>query len=322
MTPKEGKPQSQHKSPSIGCGLAETPSRANGANGRNGGNGRERPATADAGIAAAARRPAARRTARRHRCGRTTLCEHWAAPPAPNDPGYCWRVTAHPPKKNNDASSPAARQAARISRRWPLVSGGMGILLVAALGAIIAYRENNLPFSFDLAFLGELVEHRSAFWNVPALLMNNIGGGIIGTFVVPLAIILIFLVLRMKWAALYFAIATIVSAGLVQLLKNLYERPRPHDILVASDLGSFPSGHTANAATMAVVLSLVLRRVWIWAAGVVYTVIMLLSRTYLGAHWLSDTIGGLVLGSAVAVIVWAPLAHRLLTERERRSGPL
>ena len=225
------------------------------------------------------------------------------------------------PKIEPPASTPE-QQAARVSRRWPLVSGGMAVLLVAGLGAIIAYRDNNLPFSFDLAFLGEVVEHRSAFWTVPALVMNNIGGGIIGSLVVPLVVILLFLLSRMKWAALYFAIATILSAGLVQLLKNLYERPRPQDILVTADPGSFPSGHTANAATMAVVLSLVLRRVWIWAAGVVYTVIMLLSRTYLGAHWLSDTIGGLVLGSAVAVIVWAPLAHRLLTERERRVGPV
>jgi membrane-associated phospholipid phosphatase len=225
------------------------------------------------------------------------------------------------PEIVRSASTPE-RQAARVSRRWPLVSGGMAVLLVAALGAIIAYRDNNLPFSFDLAFLGELVEHRSAFWNVPAFVMNNIGGGIIGTLVVPLAIAGLLLLFRMKWAALYFLIATILSAGLVQLLKNTFDRPRPQDILVASDLGSFPSGHTANAATMAVVLALVLRRVWIWAAGVVYTVVMLLSRTYLGAHWLSDTIGGLVLGSAVAVIVWAPLAHRLLTERERRIGPV
>ncbi len=225
------------------------------------------------------------------------------------------------PKIEPPASIPE-QQAARVSRRWPLVSGGMAVLLVAGLGAIIAYRDNNLPFSFDLAFLGEVVEHRSAFWTVPALVMNNIGGGIIGSLVVPLVVILLFLLSRMKWAALYFAIATILSAGLVQLLKNLYERPRPQDILVTADPGSFPSGHTANAATMAVVLSLVLRRVWIWVAGVVYTVIMLLSRTYLGAHWLSDTIGGLVLGSAVAVIVWAPLAHRLLTERERRVGPV
>jgi membrane-associated phospholipid phosphatase len=214
------------------------------------------------------------------------------------------------------------RQAAQVSRRWLLVSGGMAVLLVAGLGAVIAYRENNLPFSFDLAFLGELVEHRSAFWTVPALVMNNIGGGIIGTVVVPLAVILLLLLFRMRWAAVYFTIATIVSAGLVQLLKNLYGRPRPADILVAADPGSFPSGHVANAATMTVVLALVLRRVWIWAAGVVYTVIMLLSRTYLGAHWLSDTVGGLVLGSAVAVIVWAPLAHRLFTEQQNRVGPV
>lgn len=221
-----------------------------------------------------------------------------------------------------DPTSTPERQAARVTRLWPIVSGGMAVLLVAGLGAIIAYRDNNLPFSFDIAFMGELVEHRSPFWNVPAFVMNNIGGGVIGTFVVPLAIAGLFLLFRMKWAALYFLIATIVSAGLVQLLKNTFDRPRPQDILVTSDLGSFPSGHTANAATMAVVLALVLRRVWIWAAGVIYTIVMLLSRTYLGAHWLSDTLGGVVLGSAVAVIVWAPLAHRLLVEREKRVGPV
>jgi undecaprenyl-diphosphatase len=221
-----------------------------------------------------------------------------------------------------DPTSIPEKQAARVTRLWPIVSGGMAILLVAGLGAIIAYRDHNLPFSFDIAFLGELVEHRSPFWDVPAYMMNNIGGGLIGTFLVPLAVIGLLLLFRMRWAALYFAVATIVSAGLVQLLKTLFDRPRPMDILVTSDPGSFPSGHTANAATMTVVLSLVLRRVWVWAAGVAYTLIMLLSRTYLGAHWLSDTIGGLVLGSAVAVIVWAPLAHRLVVERERRVGPV
>ena len=81
-------------------------------------------------------------------------------------------------------SAESAETARRITRRWPLVSGGIGILLVAALGALIALREGNLPFSFDTAFLGELVEHRSAFWTVPALVMNNVGAGLIGVIVI------------------------------------------------------------------------------------------------------------------------------------------
>jgi membrane-associated phospholipid phosphatase len=71
----------------------------------------------------------------------------------------------------------------------------------------------------------------------------------------------------------------------------------------------------ANAATLAVVIGIVLRRGWVWAAGIFYTILMMLSRTYLGAHWVSDTIGGVLVGAGVAVIVWAPFALRL--ERER-----
>jgi undecaprenyl-diphosphatase len=44
---------------------------------------------------------------------------------------------------------------------------------------------------------------------------------------------------------------------------------------------------------------------------------MAVSRTYLGAHWISDTIGGLLLGAGVAVIVWTPLAYRLAAEATR-----
>ena len=83
------------------------------------------------------------------------------------------------------------------------------------------------------------------------------------------------------------------------------------------DTGSFPSGHVANAATMAAVLCIVFWRTWVWIAGVVYTILMMLSRTYLGVHWLTDTIGGLLVGVAIAVIVWAPLADPLRREAER-----
>jgi membrane-associated phospholipid phosphatase len=40
------------------------------------------------------------------------------------------------------------------------------------------------------------------------------------------------------------------------------------------------------------------------------------SRTYLAAHWLTDVIGGLFLGVAVGVLVWASVE----TIRRRRAA--
>ncbi|WP_382307799.1 phosphatase PAP2 family protein [Herbiconiux sp. UC225_62] len=211
---------------------------------------------------------------------------------------------------------------AQVARRWPIVSGAVAVLLVLALGAIVVFRERLLPFGFDAEWMEEIVEHRNPFWEVPSLVMNSLGGGVIAVFVVPIVVIVALLVFRRPWAALYFTIAIIVSAAAVQILKSAIGRPRPEEILVVSDFGSFPSGHSANAATLAVTLGIIFVRVWIWVAGSVYTLLMMASRTYLGAHWLSDTIGGLLLGAGVAVLLWAPFAARLYDERTRPHRPV
>jgi undecaprenyl-diphosphatase len=165
--------------------------------------------------------------------------------------------------------------------------------------------------------MGEIIEHRHPAWEVPSLVMNFLGGGWFGVFVVPIGII-VALCLRRLWAsALYFGIASAVSALIVQLLKSIFDRPRPEEILVTADIGSFPSGHVANAATLAVALGLIVWRTWVWVAGAVYVLVMALSRTYLGAHWLSDTVGGMLVGAAVAMVLWIAFARRIRLEKER-----
>ncbi|KFF59301.1 hypothetical protein JF66_12345 [Cryobacterium sp. MLB-32] len=214
------------------------------------------------------------------------------------------------------AATPSAR---RISRRWPLISGVLALALAAALGSLAVARSSGV-LEIDTEWMNEITEHRAPIWEVPSLFMNYLGGGVLGVLVVPVAIAVFLLLLKRPWAAGYFLAATIVSAGVVQLLKHLFGRARPLDILVSSDFGSFPSGHVANAATMAVVLGILFPRVWVWAAGIAYTVIMLLSRTYLGAHWLTDTVGGLLIGAGVAVVLWAPIADKLDGERQLSRG--
>lgn len=193
-------------------------------------------------------------------------------------------------------------------KHWTLIAGITAIVLVLGLGLLVALRAS--PLGVDSEWMDEILENRAYWWEVPALLMDFLGGGWFAVFVAPIGIALALVLSGQRWEALYFVIATAASAGLVQLLKSIVGRERPLDMLVTADAGSFPSGHVANAATMAIALALIFRRTWVWFAGVVWIILMALSRTYLGAHWISDTIGGALLGSAVAILLWIPFARR------------
>jgi undecaprenyl-diphosphatase len=215
-------------------------------------------------------------------------------------------------------------RAVRIAHFWPLASAIGALVLTGALAAVVFYRQQNKPFGFELEWMEEIVEHRATFWTVPALIFNYVGGGVAAIAIVPVLIIVGLLLWRRRWAAIYFAVASVVSVILVQSLKALIGRPRPPEIemLVHPDFGSFPSGHSANAALVATALGIIFARAWVWAVGAVYTVAMMLSRTYVGAHWISDTIGGMLVGAGVAVIVWAPFAYLLYREKRAQHPPI
>lgn len=206
--------------------------------------------------------------------------------------------------------------ARALHRRRYLVLGGVGVVLAVGLGALLWVRGNG-PLRIDDGWMADLAAIRGPALTWISDAMNFIGGGWFSIFVVPLGGAALFFLFGRRWAALVFIVAVAASAGLVQLLKTLFGRARPEDILVAVDPGSFPSGHTANAATIAIVLGLLLSRRWVWFAGAVWVIAMAFSRTYLGAHWLSDTIGGALLGAGVGLLVWVAFSVKELPERER-----
>ena len=203
----------------------------------------------------------------------------------------------------------------RIRRRAPLIGGIAAIVTAALLGFVIMVRNGGVPFPVDEEWVEEMLSLRGPVGDIFAYFMNALGGGVIGVFIVPVGTAIILLVLRRPWGAFYFIVASAASAGVVQLLKTFFGRARPEDMIVTSDFGSFPSGHVANAATIAVAIGVIVPRVWVWVLGAAYTVLMAISRTYLGAHWLSDTVGGALVGAGVALVLWAVFAVPL--ERER-----
>jgi undecaprenyl-diphosphatase len=142
----------------------------------------------------------------------------------------------------------------------------------------------------------------------------------------PLRIVAVIalLVRRRLLQASAFVLAVVTSEVLIGTLKLLYERPRPLDALVGTSGSSFPSGHAIAGAVTAVGLVLVLlppgRARWAWelrAAG--FATAMSLSRTYLGAHWLSDVVTGGLLGTSLAV-GWPALLQEGRTRVQRRRA--
>ncbi|MBF4572853.1 phosphatase PAP2 family protein [Herbiconiux sp. VKM Ac-1786] len=231
-------------------------------------------------------------------------------------------MSDQPPPPAETLGPPEPPVPYKVTRRWPVVSAIVALLVAVLLGVLVVVREQGLPFGIDEEWMDEILENRTPILEAPSLAMNYLGGGILAVVVIPLIVIALLLIFRRPWAALFFTISIILSAAVVQVLKTAVGRPRPEDMLVVSDFGSFPSGHSANAATLAVVLGIVFARTWIWVAGSVYTLLMMASRTYLGAHWLTDTIGGLLLGAGVAALVWAPFAAKIYAERVRDHRPV
>ncbi|MEH3090154.1 MAG: phosphatase PAP2 family protein [Microbacterium arborescens] len=201
-------------------------------------------------------------------------------------------------------------------RLWPRRAIVGGALLAA--GVLLGwwlFEQLGQPFAVDRWWSQALPADPGTAGLVFGLVMNRIGGTWVGVFAIPIAVAVVLVLVRRPWAAGYFLVASAGSALVVQLVKNLVDRARPEDILVTTDAGSYPSGHTANAATIAVIALIVFPRVWVVVAGIAWTLLMALSRTVVHAHWASDTLGGALIGAGAALLVAAMFTVQLENER-------
>ncbi len=157
----------------------------------------------------------------------------------------------------------------------------------------------------DDAWLRLMISGRVLPLTAIAKVFNVLGHEYV-TLPVRIAIAGLLALRRWWWHLAAFAAAMVVSEVLIGLLKGIYSLPRPLGSLVATSGPSFPSGHAvaASVTVVAAVIALVpagRRRGWWGAAAVVFSILMGLSRAYLGAHWLSDAVAGILLGTSCAL---------------------
>ena len=167
--------------------------------------------------------------------------------------------------------------------------------------------------------------------------VTSLGGyALLTTFVVIVTGYL--LMRRDRGAAVFLLIAVTGGTTISSALKDVFQRARPNIVPHATEVftSSFPSGHSTLSAVVYLTMAALLTRVehnsriraYIMTVALLLTLMVGVSRVYLGVHWPTDVLAGWSIGSAWAILCWViavrlqwigtvePPEHGVLEDRE------
>jgi undecaprenyl-diphosphatase len=138
-----------------------------------------------------------------------------------------------------------------------------------------------------------------------------------------------FLFLDGKRHMAWFLWGSVASGALIStILKSVFQRPRPELVPHAAyvSTASFPSGHSMLSAVTYLTVGALLARshrrrllkAYFLVAAALLTLLVGMSRVYLGVHWPTDVFAGWTAGASWAIFCW--LVARRLQRRHAIEG--
>ena len=206
---------------------------------------------------------------------------------------------------------------------WAWVVGGyFAALLAGVLFAQLIRRTGS--WDQGLAWERDLMLASHVRWPAPidALLLVLPWLGTNITLIPLVLIVAVWLVKRDRPdLAMHLVVVQLGSFTLNPVLKGIFDRPRPDLWEPRGQFAwaAFPSGHAIASVSVLLTAALLLRleRGWKWPmrVAVPLLVVSLYSRLYLGVHWPTDVVGGVLIG-----LVW--LAVTYIAFRRPRAADL
>ena len=158
-------------------------------------------------------------------------------------------------------------------------------------------------FPLELEFLKWLEGLRTSFLNVFFEGITMLGEE---TLIILLVVALWFAVDKKLAQQVFFVTATSLSVN--GIIKNFAQVPRPFTkgiscVRLDTATGyAFPSGHTQGFATWSSFFAAKFKKAWLSILVAILVAAVAISRLYLGAHYPSDVIIGIALGTGIAVL--------------------
>lgn len=213
---------------------------------------------------------------------------------------------------------------------WTLAALFAIAALVLAFGHIAEEALEGDAAKFDQTVMlffrnaGDLADPIGPPWLEEAARDLTALGSYIVLGIVTSAVVIYLFMTGQRIAALWVLAAVLGGVLLSNLLKLSFERPRPdfvpHAVRVFTS--GFPSGHATLSAITYLTLGALLAglhasmrfKVYFLGLAILLTLLVGISRIYLGVHYPTDVLAGWCIGAA-----WAALCWTLFRELQRRG---
>ena len=205
---------------------------------------------------------------------------------------------------------------------WLTFTASVGALAALAFGAITQDVAGHDGMAVhDPHVTAWLVAHRAGWLTGVLRVVTWLGSTAV---IIPLGVIagVFFVLRRRRWQPLALLAAAVAGAvSLYDIVKPLIGRPRPPPAIWIGHYSgaAFPSGHAAQSVAFYAILAIVLgagrsprAKTVLWSVAALVALAVGGSRIYLGAHWLTDVLGGYALGACwvATVLMIEVLARR------------